>query len=59
MGVTMLDAIIQCGANKGLTLRQCLAFGLVATGDLAEDHRRSGVVRKRVGLAEATTAPST
>ena len=37
----MLDAFIAAGPNKGLTLRECIAFVLVTTGDEAADVKRA------------------
>jgi hypothetical protein len=40
-----LDAVIQDGPNNGLTVGQCIAFGLALTGDNNFDEGRAENVR--------------
>lgn len=49
--MTFLDAIVSEGPNKGLTLRECMALGLVLTGNVEDDNRRADEARKTLTKA--------
>ena len=44
----MLDAIIADGPNKGLTLRQCIAFGLALGPDREANERKAQFARNEL-----------